>query len=104
MGWDFFRGFPLASQALGLTGPLRDQPAENSLEPGARRHSMTLYATDPAYETPLRACHHADALDVLRSLPADSVDLVLTSPPFALLRRNAYRNVEPTENAAWFGP
>jgi site-specific DNA-methyltransferase (cytosine-N4-specific) len=59
---------------------------------------------DPAYETSLGACHHADALDVLRSLAGDSVDLVLTSPPFALRRRKAYGNVEPTEYADWFAP
>src|SRR5262245_52932944 len=60
--------------------------------------------SDPAYETTLGSCYHADALDVLRRLEADSVDLVLTSPPFALRRRKAYGNVEPAEYADWFSP
>src|SRR5271157_321764 len=32
----------------------------------------------------------ADSLTVLRTLPADSVDLIVTSPPFALLRQKSY--------------
>src|SRR4051812_36819334 len=58
----------------------------------------------PAYATTLGRCYHADALDVLRELPANSVSLVLTSPPFALRRKKAYGNVEPAEYVDWFWP
>lgn len=58
----------------------------------------------PAYTTPLGRCFHADAIDVLRELPDNSVSLVLTSPPFALRRRKAYGNVEPSEYADWLWP
>jgi site-specific DNA-methyltransferase (cytosine-N4-specific) len=61
-------------------------------------------APAPAYSTPLGDCYHADALDVLRRLPADSVSLVLTSPPFALRRQKAYGNVSPAEYPDWFWP
>jgi site-specific DNA-methyltransferase (cytosine-N4-specific) len=37
-------------------------------------------------------------------LPPNSVALVLTSPPFALRRRKAYGNVEPSEYMEWFWP
>src|SRR5262245_23061517 len=57
-----------------------------------------------AYTTSLGRCYHADALEVLRELPPDSVSLVLTSPPFALRRRKAYGNVEPAEYIEWFLP
>jgi site-specific DNA-methyltransferase (cytosine-N4-specific) len=43
----------------------------------------------------------ADSLTVLRLLPADTVDLVLTSPPFALLRQKSYGNAEQTQYVAW---
>jgi site-specific DNA-methyltransferase (cytosine-N4-specific) len=59
-------------------------------------------ARQPAYRTPLGRCYHADALDVLRELPADSIHLVLTSPPFALKRQKAYGNVTPAEYIDWF--
>jgi site-specific DNA-methyltransferase (cytosine-N4-specific) len=58
----------------------------------------------PAYITRLGRAYHADALDVLRRLPADSVALVMTSPPFALRRQKAYGNVAPAEYVEWFWP
>ena len=62
---------------------------------------MTL---DPAYSTPLGSCYNADALDVLRRLPDDSVSLVFTSPPFALRRKKAYGNVDAPQYIEWFMP
>jgi DNA modification methylase len=42
-----------------------------------------------------------DSLDVLGSLDAESVDLVLTSPPFALLRQKTYGNADQAEYVDW---
>jgi site-specific DNA-methyltransferase (cytosine-N4-specific) len=58
----------------------------------------------PAYTTRLGRAYHADALTVLRRLPADSVALVLTSPPFALRRQKAYGNVTADEYVEWLWP
>lgn len=47
------------------------------------------------------------AEDFLPSLPDASVDLVMTSPPFALLRQKAYGNLDQSEYVDWlvsFGP
>lgn len=43
----------------------------------------------------------ADSLDVLRALPEESVDLILTSPPFALLRKKSYGNEEQADYVDW---
>jgi site-specific DNA-methyltransferase (cytosine-N4-specific) len=59
---------------------------------------------EPAYATPLGQCHCSDALPFLRDLPADSVSLVLTSPPYALRRQKAYGNVSATAYIDWFLP
>jgi DNA modification methylase len=59
---------------------------------------------EPSYTTSLGQCYEGDALEVLRKLPDASVSLVLTSPPFALRRRKAYGNVEPSEYVEWFWP
>jgi DNA modification methylase len=59
---------------------------------------------DPAYSTSLGRCFHADALDILRQLPSDSVALLMTSPPFALRRQKAYGNVTPAQYSDWFWP
>ena len=57
-----------------------------------------------AYSTPLGACYNGDALDLLRGLKANSVSLVMTSPPFALRRQKAYGNVTPDQYVEWFAP
>ncbi|MBO0699686.1 MAG: site-specific DNA-methyltransferase, partial [Zavarzinella sp.] len=59
---------------------------------------------EPAYTTPLGRAYQADALDVLRQLPSDSVSLVVTSPPFALIRQKAYGNVSHEAYIEWFWP
>jgi site-specific DNA-methyltransferase (cytosine-N4-specific) len=58
----------------------------------------------PAYTTPRGRAYHGDALDVLRQIPAGSVALVFTSPPFALRRQKAYGNVAADEYVEWFWP
>lgn len=58
----------------------------------------------PVYTTRWGRAYHADALDVLRRQPSDSVSLVFTSPPFALRRKKAYGNVDSGEYVEWFLP
>jgi len=43
----------------------------------------------------------ADSRDVMRGLPGDSADLIVTSPPFALLRQKSYGNEDQAEYVAW---
>lgn len=45
--------------------------------------------------------------DVLAKIPEASIDLLITSPPFALLRQKAYGNLDQTEYVDWlvsYGP
>lgn len=48
--------------------------------------------------------HHGDALDVLPGIGADSVDLIVTSPPYADQRKSTYGGVPPDEYVDWFLP
>jgi site-specific DNA-methyltransferase (cytosine-N4-specific) len=57
-----------------------------------------------AYRTSLGAAYQGDSLELMRELPAQSVSLVLTSPPFALRRRKSYGNVDASEYIDWFWP
>lgn len=61
---------------------------------------LTLY--EPYYATNLGAAYLGDALDFLRQLPAGSVNLIVTSPPFALQRKKDYGNVDQSEYVNWF--
>ena len=45
-----------------------------------------------------------DCLDVLRDMPADSVDLIVTSPPYADARKRTYGGVKPDDYVDWFSP
>jgi len=53
------------------------------------------------YETPHGLQVSADSREILKLLPPESVDLIVTSPPFALLRQKSYGNEEQTEYVAW---
>lgn len=58
----------------------------------------------PFYETKQGTAYLGDALDFLRLLPEGSVNLIMTSPPFALQRKKAYGNVDADRYVQWFLP
>lgn len=47
--------------------------------------------------------HCGDCLDVLKAMPANSVDLIVTSPPYADARAHTYGGVKPDDYVEWFG-
>jgi len=51
--------------------------------------------TSLIYETKFGKAYCANSLDVLRAIPTASIQLVITSPPFALRRKKSYGNVSP---------
>jgi site-specific DNA-methyltransferase (cytosine-N4-specific) len=57
-----------------------------------------------AYSTKLGRAYQGDSRDLLRSeaIPAGSVDLIVTSPPFALTRKKAYGNEQEQAYIDWF--
>jgi site-specific DNA-methyltransferase (cytosine-N4-specific) len=48
--------------------------------------------------------YHADSLDVMKSMKSGSLDLIMTSPPFALTRKKEYGNAEEQAYLEWFRP
>jgi DNA modification methylase len=56
----------------------------------------------PYFSTELGEAYLGDSLQLLPMLPAQSIDLICTSPPFALLRKKAYGNVDAAEYIDWF--
>ena len=55
----------------------------------------------PAYHSARGAMYCADSLDMLAKLPDESVNLVMTSPPFALQRKKEYGNKDQHEYVEW---
>ena len=60
-----------------------------------------LASTKAAYTTSKGAAYCGDSLKLLKELPNDSVQLVMTSPPFALQRKKEYGNQEQHEYVDW---
>ena len=56
------------------------------------------------HETRLGRIVHGNSLDVLATYQKDSVDLIITSPPFGLVRKKDYGNVEANKYVDWFKP
>lgn len=56
----------------------------------------------PAYTTPLGAAYIGDSRELLAQLDDESVNLVVTSPPFALQRQKEYGNLDQHEYIDWF--
>ena len=61
-------------------------------------------ATVDGYATELGAMVCGDSKDLLAHLADDSVDLVLTSPPYALEFKKEYGNVDKAAYVGWFRP
>ncbi len=57
---------------------------------------------NPYFATDMGCAYLGDSLKLLPMLESQSVDLICTSPPFALLRQKAYGNVHATEYVKWF--
>ena len=64
---------------------------------------LDLPSNKQVYRTPrgLQLC--GDSVELLAHLPDQSVDLVMTSPPFALLRQKAYGNKQQDQYVEWLG-
>ncbi|RJP22697.1 MAG: site-specific DNA-methyltransferase [Deltaproteobacteria bacterium] len=45
---------------------------------------------------------HGDSLAMMKEMADESVDLIMTSPPFGLVRKKSYGNVDSDEYVAWF--
>lgn len=56
---------------------------------------------DSLYTTTYGAAYVGNALELLDSLEDDSIDLVMTSPPFALQREKTYGNVDQQIYVDW---
>jgi len=63
--------------------------------------ALTNIDATAAYRTPYGTAHIGDSRKLLELLPDESVNLVITSPPFALLRKKSYGNKSQEEYVDW---
>ena len=79
-------------------GPL--QPAFKFTE--TKHVRELLPAFNPFYTTDFGSAYYADSRTILKSIPEKSVNLVFTSPPYALHFKKEYGNVEKSDYVEWF--
>jgi DNA modification methylase len=60
--------------------------------------------TRPLYRTYNGSAYVGDSLEFLAQLTENSIDLVITSPPFALRRQKTYGNVDENKYVEWIKP
>jgi len=59
---------------------------------------------NPVYTTNLGRAFCADSLEYMKSMRKGTIDLVVTSPPYALHFKKEYGNVDQAEYVKWFLP
>ena len=64
----------------------------------------TLLLDTAAFAPSQSSLMHGDCRELLPTLPAESVNLVVTSPPYADSRKSTYGGVHPDEYVQWFLP
>jgi len=67
-------------------------------------HPSCLLADDPYFKSTRGAAYLGDSLEMLRAMPSGSVNLVVTSPPYALHFKKAYGNETKDKYVEWFLP
>lgn len=67
-------------------------------------HPSQLLAAHAAYRTDWGALYEGDSARLLAALPDASIDLVVTSPPYALHFKKEYGNADKEAYVEWFRP
>lgn len=78
-------------------------PTQPALFSSTYEHPKALLPrTEPFYQTGYGSAYLGDSLDLLAKLPDSSVNLIFTSPPYALHFKKEYGNVNKADYVAWF--
>jgi DNA modification methylase len=84
-----------------VSRPVGTIPALNNLP---LDHPAHLIDKGPYFLSSLGAAYCGDSLEMLQALPSASVNLVVTSPPYALHFKKAYGNEHKDRYVEWFLP
>jgi DNA modification methylase len=85
------------SEVAGVQDPTAGRPLSSD-------HPSRLLDLSPYLSTDLGAAYLGDSLEMLREIPTGTVNLVVTSPPYALHFKKAYGNETKDSYVAWFLP
>src|SRR6266566_5112528 len=97
-------GADLGITRTDMNAATRPEGQQQSLEFTKREPLPGVVGVNAFYRTERGAAYLGDALELLRKLPEGSVNLVVTSPPYALHFKKEYGNKDKTEYINWFLP
>lgn len=63
---------------------------------------VKLLTKNPFYYTQYGAAYLGDSIELMKLLPDKSINLILTSPPYALVFKKEYGNVDAEDYITWF--
>ncbi len=86
---------------MAKTAELLSKPQRPLFAPGDNPQAL-LPGHQPCYTTPFGAAYLDDSLSILKAVPANSINAVITSPPYALHFQKEYGNVEKSDYVKWF--
>jgi len=89
--------------AAGDIGVREPQPSYRK-KTLALDHPARSLRSEASYATSLGAAYCGDGRSLLEELPSESVNLVVTSPPYALHFKKEYGNVDKDKYVEWFRP
>ena len=69
-----------------------------------RNRILDIPGIEPFYKTSLGVAYCGDSLKLTKEIPSDHINLIMTSPPFALTRKKAYNNIDAEKYVEWFMP
>ncbi len=93
----------ITETAIAATSPA-DDDAPRTLFSSQDHPSSLTPGLEPTYTTSLGAAYSGDAIQLLRAIPAASINLVVTSPPYALHFKKEYGNVDKKDYIDWILP
>ena len=101
LGWDnwFFRQNFLCTRRVMILTP--DETAAWLLALASAISRMMKSLPEPLYMSQQGTAYVGDACELLLGLPDESLDLVFTSPPFALQRQKEYGNMAQDRYVDW---
>src|SRR5439155_17165539 len=97
-------GADLGITRTGMNAATRPEGQQQSLEFTKREPLPAVVGVNAFYRTQRGAAYLGDALELLRKLPEASINLIVTSPPYALHFKKEYGNVSKDSYVKWFLP
>lgn len=79
-------------------------PSKSGPSSAANADGVSIRGREPLYRTTHGAAFLGDSLELLARIPDDSIDLVFTSPPYALHFKKEYGNARKDQYVSWFLP